>query len=210
MDLQTFALSKKFTNKQVDSAKAELTNYVDSALVGLAEVEVIGNQIVFTFKDGTTAEMTFDKPADGKNGKNGVSVTDLYVDYRYNHLMVVFSDGETQDAGEVPPLKSGASAYEIAVQYGYSGTETEWLASLKGDQGDDGASITARVDPISQGGKEIGSRVTLQSTNPNAPSIRPIELYHGVSPTVSTQPMSSGDGTILTINTKNGSETVYI
>lgn len=32
----------------------------------------------------------------------------------------------------------GKSAYEIAVSNGYSGTETEWLASLKGDKGDPG------------------------------------------------------------------------
>lgn len=32
----------------------------------------------------------------------------------------------------------GYSAYEIAVQEGYSGTEREWIASLKGDKGDTG------------------------------------------------------------------------
>ena len=32
----------------------------------------------------------------------------------------------------------GASAYEIAVQNGFTGTEAEWLASLKGEQGEDG------------------------------------------------------------------------
>lgn len=33
----------------------------------------------------------------------------------------------------------GKSAYEIAVDNGYSGTETEWLTALKGDKGDPGA-----------------------------------------------------------------------
>ena len=32
----------------------------------------------------------------------------------------------------------GKSAYEIAVENGYSGTEEQWLASLKGDKGDPG------------------------------------------------------------------------
>lgn len=32
----------------------------------------------------------------------------------------------------------GKSAYQIAVEHGFSGTETEWLASLKGDKGDIG------------------------------------------------------------------------
>ena len=31
--------------------------------------------------------------------------------------------------------KNGLSAYEIAVQNGFEGTETEWLESLKGEQG---------------------------------------------------------------------------
>lgn len=32
----------------------------------------------------------------------------------------------------------GKSAYEIAVEYGFEGTEEEWLASLKGEKGDKG------------------------------------------------------------------------
>lgn len=36
-------------------------------------------------------------------------------------------------------LRDGKSAYEIAVEKGYSGTEEEWLISLKGDKGDTGA-----------------------------------------------------------------------
>lgn len=31
----------------------------------------------------------------------------------------------------------GESAYQIAVRHGYVGTEEEWLASLKGEKGDD-------------------------------------------------------------------------
>jgi hypothetical protein len=36
----------------------------------------------------------------------------------------------------------GLSAYEIAVKNGFEGTETEWLASLKGEKGADGDQIT--------------------------------------------------------------------
>ena len=35
-------------------------------------------------------------------------------------------------------VKDGKSAYEIAVEYGFVGTETEWLESLKGVDGKDG------------------------------------------------------------------------
>lgn len=39
----------------------------------------------------------------------------------------------------VPSGADGASAYEIAVAHGYEGTEEEWLASLKGADGEPGA-----------------------------------------------------------------------
>lgn len=34
--------------------------------------------------------------------------------------------------------KDGKSAYEVAVANGFVGNETAWLASLKGEKGDDG------------------------------------------------------------------------
>ena len=34
--------------------------------------------------------------------------------------------------------KDGKSAYQIAVENGFRGTELEWLASLKGEKGDPG------------------------------------------------------------------------
>ena len=37
-----------------------------------------------------------------------------------------------------PKGDDGKSAYQIAVDEGYVGTESEWLASLKGDKGADG------------------------------------------------------------------------
>lgn len=42
---------------------------------------------------------------------------------------------------------NGASAYEIAVANGYSGTETDWLASLVGAPGQDAASEFAEYSP---------------------------------------------------------------
>ena len=38
----------------------------------------------------------------------------------------------------------GTSAYEIAVQNGYKGTEKEWLATLQGQDGKDGKDLTAK------------------------------------------------------------------
>lgn len=43
-------------------------------------------------------------------------------------------DGETGSAGP-----AGANAYAIAVEHGFSGTEVDWLASLRGSDGNSGA-----------------------------------------------------------------------
>ena len=40
---------------------------------------------------------------------------------------------------------AGKSAYEIAVDNGFTGTETEWLESLKGAEGTNGATFTPYV-----------------------------------------------------------------
>lgn len=51
--------------------------------------------------------------------------------------------GDKGDTGATGPKGAtgadGKSAYEVAVAGGYSGTETQWLASLKGAKGDTGA-----------------------------------------------------------------------
>ena len=47
--------------------------------------------------------------------------------------------GAIQDAAElIGKMRDGKSAYEIAKEKGYQGSETEWLASLKGQKGDTG------------------------------------------------------------------------
>lgn len=52
------------------------------------------------------------------------------------------------------PGANGKSAYEIAVDEGYYGTEAQWLASLKGEKGDKGnPGSTGPQGPIGPGGK---------------------------------------------------------
>ena len=58
-----------------------------------------------------------------------------------NKQINVEGDGNSLSLG-LPagaPGKDGASAYEIAVENGFKGTEGEWLASLKGAKGEPGA-----------------------------------------------------------------------
>ena len=48
------------------------------------------------------------------------------------------SRGEKGDSITGPQGPDGKSAYDVAKQNGFNGTEAEWLASLKGDKGDKG------------------------------------------------------------------------
>lgn len=58
----------------------------------------------------------------------------------------------------------GYSAYEIAVQNGFEGTEEEWLASLKGEPGDDAATITVnRKDAVDKNIMLYGTDIPVQS-----------------------------------------------
>ncbi len=89
---------------------------------------------------------------DGKDGKDGVSPTVTVTETEAGAVLTVtdaagtttaeLHHGAKGDKGDTGSRgqkgADGASAYEIAMQNGYTGTETDWLASLKGDKGDPG------------------------------------------------------------------------
>lgn len=52
-----------------------------------------------------------------------------------------FVDMQISNAIDNINIQKGESAYELAVKNGFTGSEEEWLESLKGEQGDDGRSI---------------------------------------------------------------------
>lgn len=52
--------------------------------------------------------------------------------------MISNGSGSTTPGPEGPKGDPGKSAYQIAVDNGFKGTEKEWLASLKGPKGDTG------------------------------------------------------------------------
>jgi hypothetical protein len=58
----------------------------------------------------------------------------------YNSYVDTYAKWYVRHHGEGEPLISGMylSAYGIAVKYGFTGTEEEWIASLKGEKGDAG------------------------------------------------------------------------
>ena len=90
---------------------------------------------------------------DGAPGADGLSVTEALINSK-GELMIVFSNGKTVNLGVVTGTdgtqgekgdpgqdgEDGLSAYEIYRKYhpSYTGTEAEWLESLKGEDGADG------------------------------------------------------------------------
>lgn len=98
--------------------------------------------------------------------------------------------GEKGDTGPQGPAGiDGKSAYQIAVDEGFVGSETEWLASLKGDKGDTGA----KGDKGDQG----------------LPGADGKDGVDGKTPTLSTGTILTGDSTSDATASITGGNGVY-
>lgn len=78
-----------------------------SAVSGISNISLNGTQLIFHFKDGTSASMTIPLPEDGKNGVDGkdgidgISVKTLSINDN-GELICLLSDGTTINAGDIP------------------------------------------------------------------------------------------------------------
>lgn len=68
----------------------------------------------------------------------GVNNSTGEVELNVSSLKINASPVLTQDDLDEIKLADGKSAYEIALEYGFKGTETEWIDSLKGEDGKHG------------------------------------------------------------------------
>lgn len=139
MDLIAYKASKTYTDKT-----AEEFGGLKGANCTIKSITPIsgGNRITFEWENtsGVTQEGTLDV-MDGVDGDDGRGIKSVDINAS-NHLIITYDDDSTKDAGEVETVQGedGKSAYEVAVEQGYVGTEEEWLASLKGEQGEEGFS----------------------------------------------------------------------
>lgn len=84
------------------------------------------------------------KGKDGKDGKDGenattaFSINDVYEAALQNGYEGTFLDFVQEYLSDAVEEVANVSAYDVAVRNGFSGTEEEWLASLKGENGKDG------------------------------------------------------------------------
>ena len=110
-----------------------------NGIVSIKKTESEGLKDIYTilYTNGTTTTYEVINGADGINGKDGVDGKDG-------------KDGINGTDGT-----NGKSAYEIAKDSGFIGSEDDWLDSLKGEKGDNGSNGANGLN-----GKEIVLRVT--------------------------------------------------
>lgn len=70
------------------------------------------------------------------------------------------------------PGADGKSAYELAVANGFSGTEAEWLASLKGPAGNDSASMIIDNGDSTTNGRGVNCPPSYYQTNYPAKEVK--------------------------------------
>ncbi len=83
------------------------------------------------------------KPKDGEKGQDGKDVSIETVKALVDGIVAdrIAQIPKPKDGDRGTDGDHGASAYEIAVQRGFSGSQAEWLQSLQGRPGEDGKSI---------------------------------------------------------------------
>lgn len=166
---------------------------------------------------------------DGKDGKDGISPAVTVTETETGATISVtdatgtttaeLHNGTKGDKGDTGSRgAAGKSAYEIALQNGFTGTEADWLTSLKGQKGDTGAP-GAKGEPGEKGERgekgdvgETGEKGEKGDTGtPGKDGVKGTDGKDGAdgfSPTVTVTETSTG--AIITATDKNGTTTATI
>ena len=119
-------------------------------------------------------EIDTNKPSQGTNGMNGndgVGVAKSEVNTS-GELVITYSNGDSTNLGKIVGKdglngtngQNGLSAYEIAKNGGFIGTEEDWLKSLKGEQGEKGQNGKTPVKGVDYFTAEDTSKFTAEVT----------------------------------------------
>lgn len=122
-------------------------------------------------------ETDTNKPSQGTNGVNGndgVGVAKSEVNTN-GELVITYSNGDSTNLGKIVGKdgldgtngQNGLSAYEIAKNGGFIGTEEVWLKSLKGEKGERGEKGQNGADGIGIASSEINKNGELVITYSN-------------------------------------------
>ena len=166
---------------------------------------------------------------DGKDGKDGISPAVTVTETETGATISVtdatgtttaeLHNGTKGDKGDTGSRgAAGKSAYEVALQNGFTGTEADWLTFLKGQKGDTGAP-GAKGAPGEKGERgekgdvgETGEKGEKGDTGtPGKDGVKGTDGKDGAdgfSPTVTVTETSTG--AIITATDKNGTTTATI
>lgn len=157
---------------------------------------------------------------DGKDGKDGISPAVTVTETETGATISVtdatgtttaeLHNGEKGDKGDTGSRgAAGKSAYEVALQNGFTGTEADWLTSLKGQKGDTGAP-GAKGAPGEKGerGEKGDAGETGEKGEKGDTGTPGKDGADGFSPTVTVTETSTG--ATITATDKNGTTTAKI
>lgn len=115
--------------------------------------------------------------------------------------------GSVESGGEVRGKLSGLhtirgySAFEIAAINGFSGTEEEWLATLKGEKGDPGKDGVVSFEELTE-----EQKASLHGEPGYSPTVKATETSTGVSLTIKNYDEEAGEEVTTFVNLKNGED----
>lgn len=142
-------------NAFTDAMKTEWVNEIE----GMVQVELLGvnpaDAVRYTYPDDAAAELIVGPPWDKIYWPFVAAMVDFaHAEYsNYENTMTLFNSVWKDYAGwytrthckTAPPCEGYyISAYGIAVKHGFEGSETDWLAALKGATGDTGPAAELR------------------------------------------------------------------
>lgn len=155
-----------------------LTSYVDESLQGMGVLKGSSCQVqnitdnadgthTITFSWQDNAGQSHTSPLTVADGKDGKGIAGVTQSADGKSITVVYDDGTMSSPMPIPTEKgdNGKSAYDVAVENGFSGTQAEWLESLKGDTGADGADGQDGYSPSIAVKENTAERYTLEVTN---------------------------------------------
>ena len=153
----------------------------------------------------------------GKDGKDGISPAVTVTETETGATISVtdatgtttaeLHNGEKGDTGSRGA--AGKSAYEVALQNGFTGTEADWLTSLKGQKGDAGepGATGAKGDPGEKG--DAGTPGKDGVNGKDGPTgVDGKDGADGYSPTATVTETDAG--AVISITDKNGTTTATI
>ena len=80
----------------------------------------------------------------GEPGEPGVGIANVTA---VDGTATIMLTDDTTRTIDLPPGEDGLSAYEVAVENGFAGSESEWMESLKGEPGEPGEPGTDGISP---------------------------------------------------------------